>query len=275
MAKPQFPIEVQQMEFPRGESVSFDVQAFDDAVAAHGPTFVHWQAMPDPIGLQGKFDSRRPDGVNNTNSFNGWYYVKMGELQAVLSGSTKEAKASAGGIVDAGIAQITPSTRYLCSSIEIPRRVYLSPFDRFYLKDESIVVPRGELVEASITGIDKTAFPCEQVLAIVDADGIEYGPQDYTIVSGMIKWNSHRPSYNVEVGKGKVYSVKYLLKPFFYVHRLVHELRLMQIIDPGTGERKVVQANQSAIVQREYLFQNKVVDATAQDTAGAIPAPTE
>ena len=49
----------------------------------------------------------------------------------------------------------------------------------------------------------------------------------------------------------------------------------MQVIDPGTGERRMIQANQSAIVQREYLFQNKVVDASAQDTTGAIPQPTE
>ena len=277
MAKPLFPVETQVMEFPRGESVSFDAQAFDDAVAAHGPVFVHWQAMPDPIGLQSKFDSRRPDGVNNTNAFNGWYYVKVGELQAILSGSTKEAKASTGGIVDSGIAQLTPSTRYLCKPTDNPRRVYLTPNDRFYLKDESIVVPRGELIEASIGGIDKTAFPCEEVLAIVDADGTQYHPQDYTVINGMIQWNDGRPrpSYNVEAGRGKVYSVKYLLKPFFSVHRLIHELRLMQVIDPGTGERRMIQANQSAIVQREYLFQNKVVDASAQDTTGAIPQPTE
>lgn len=264
--------DIHQSEFPRGESVAFDSQAWDDAVAAHGLTFVHWQAMPDPIGLQSKYDSRKPDAVNNTNVFNGFYYVKMGDVQAIMAGNTKEAKATSGGIVDSGIAQFTPATRYLCEQNEEPKRVYLSPYDRFYLKDEGIFVPRGELVEASITGVDKTSFPIEQVLNIVDADGIVYNSNCYSINNGAICWKDSRPSFNVEINKGKVYSIKYLLRPFFYVHRMIHELRLMQIVDEMTGEHKLIPVNQSCIVQREYLFQNKQVDPSSQDPA-AIPSP--
>jgi hypothetical protein len=266
-------MDIQQQEIPRGESVAFDAQAWDDAVSAHGLTFIHWQAMPDPIGLQSKYDSRKPDAVNNPNVFNGFYYVKMGELQAIMSGNTKETKATAGGIVDSGIAQFTPATRYLCFKNEIPQRVYLSPYDRFYLKDEDIFVPRGELIEASITGVDRATFPVEKVINIVDADGISYDSSCYTIDKGLIHWKDKRPSFNVEVNKGKVYSIKYLLRPFFYVHRLIHELRLMQILDEMTGDHKLIPVNQSCIVQREYMFQNKQVDPSNPNQEGAIPAP--
>jgi hypothetical protein len=268
--------EIQQSEFSRGESVAFDALAWDDAVAAHGLTFVHWQAMPDPIGLQSKTDSRRPDAVNNVNAFNGFYYVKMGELQAIMTGNTKEVKASTGGIVDSGVAQFTPSTRYLCSAVEEPKRVYLSPFDRFYLKDEDIFVPRGELIEASLNGVDKTAFPVEKVLAIVDADGIAYDSNCYTINNGSIWWNTDtKPTFNTEANRGKVYSIKYLFRPFFYVHRLIHELRLMQTVDEMTGEHKLIPVNQSCIVQREYMYHNKNVDPSSENQEGAIQPPQE
>jgi hypothetical protein len=265
--------ETQQMEFPRGESVAFDAEAWDDAVDAHGLTFVHWQAMPDPIGLQGKNDVRRPDGVNNANSFNGFYYVKQGLVKAIMSSNTKEAKASTGGIVDSGVAQFTPATRYLCNVTEEARRVYLSPYDRFYLKDEDIFVPRGELIEASINGLDRTAFPAEKVLNIIDADGISYDSNCYTIINGMISWGDNRPTFNVEANKGKVYSIKYLFRPFFYVHRLIHELRLQQVIDETTGEQRLIPVNQSCIVQREYMFHNKQLDSTAQDQEAAVQRP--
>jgi hypothetical protein len=259
------------MIFPRDESIAFDNLAFDEAIRAHGPVFIHWQAMPDPLGLLSKFDSRRPDAVNNNKAFNGWYYVKRGSVAAALTGSSKEAKATNGGMIDAGTAQFTPATTYLnCDS-----RVYLSPNDRLYLEEESILVPRGELVEASMDGLDTLSFPAEQILAIVDADGVEYGPESYDIVQGKIQWrvSSPRPSFNIEENKGKVYSIKYLLRPFYYVGRLLHELRVIQFVD-DLGSRKMAQVNQSAIVHREYLFQNKSKDESDPNQVGATERPS-
>lgn len=263
------PTEINSIDLPN-ESVAFDAEAFNEAIASHGAVFVHWQAIPDPLGLQGKFDARRPDGVNNTKAFNGHYYIKRGCLQAIITGANKEVKSHLGGQVDAGVASITVHTNYLNSD----KKVYLTPYDRFYLEDEGILVPRGELVEASMDGLDRLQWPACEVIAIVDADGIEYTPDDYQIVGGYIQWVGNRPTFNVEANKGKVYSIKYLYKPFYYVERLLHELRLVQGED-AYGTRKLIRANQSAIVYREYVYQNKSLDAESPDQKGAIEQPTE
>lgn len=267
--------DMQAMDFTN-QSVAFDVEAFNTAIIAHGVTLVHWQAMPNPVGLIDKYDNRRPNLTNNNNVFNGFYYKKVGALKATISNNTKEAKASTGGLVDAGVAQLTAHTFYLDDNGDISnKRVYLSPFDRFYLDQTDILAPRGELVEASITGTDTLNFPVEQVLSIVDADGIEYTSDCYQIIDGTIKWGNKRPSFDIEVNKGKIYSIKYLLRPFYYVDRLLHEIRLAQVEDPYTGDRKFVPINQSCIINREYIFQNKSKNPEDPNQKDAISSPRE
>ena len=276
MGKPGVGTDIQAMEF-NNSSVAFDPAGFNTLVLAQGVTLVHWQAMPDPIGLLDKFDNRRPDATYNNNVFNGYYYKKMGVLNGIMSNNTKEAKTSAGGVVDAGTAQLTAHTHYLTDDkLNISdKRVYLTPMDRLYLDESTILVPRGELVEASITGVDTLNFPCEQVLNIVDSDGIEYNSECYQITNGLIKWVGNRPTFNIEANKGKVYSIKYLLKPFYYIDRMIHELRVTQAEDEVTGKRNLVQINQSCIVHREYIYQTKAKAPEDQDQKGSVPRPTE
>ena len=40
-------------------SVSFDPDAFDDALRAQGVQYVHWRAMRCPVGLTDRYSERR------------------------------------------------------------------------------------------------------------------------------------------------------------------------------------------------------------------------
>jgi hypothetical protein len=71
VAPPRGPIA--QNQFNPG-SVAFDLDAFDELIAAHGVELVHWRAMPNPAGLVDRFDSRRP-GEDHVAASNGMVYT--------------------------------------------------------------------------------------------------------------------------------------------------------------------------------------------------------
>lgn len=254
------PQTVYENDIPNG-SVVYDLDAFEELVQAHGLVFQHFVAMRDPIGLISKTDIRRPNAVYDDHISNGFYYIEGGKIRALFSGNTKEVRASSGGITDSGIAQITPSLVYLNTN----QKTYLAPYDRLYLDESSILTTRTDLVNTSITGHDRLPFPVVEVLYLVDSDGTRYQNSDFSIVNGGITWDAKRPS--------SVYSIKYTYRPFWLVHRMVHDIRIVQAVDYA-GDRQVKQAHQSSIVQREYLFLNSVQNDQGTNPRG-IETPEE
>ena len=268
------PTDAKEMEFPAGESVAFDVDAYDDNIRAHGPTFIHYRAMPNPIGLVSKDSARRPDATPNENVSNGYYYIKAGTFHALISGNTKEVKATTGGVIDPSIAQITPCRFYESDFNCKPKRVYLAPIDRLYLTNSSILVTHSYLQEASISGVDSLKFPVVEVLDLVDSNGQDYTEADYDVKNGQIVWKDGRPrpGWNMEAGKGQVYSIRYLYQPYWYIHRIIHEIRVVQTIN-DEGESDMIQAPQSAIVAREFVHQDQIGEMGKKPTDRTVEAP--
>ena len=246
------------MQFPIALSASFDLQAFQDGIRAHGLRFTHWRGLRNPVGIIDKYDSRRPN-PDSPLAVNGMYYFKAGVVIALAIGNTKETKASDGGMVDASTCQFTPMNEYEDSG----KRVFLAPFDKLYLEEESVLVTRHELVEASPTGIDRPKFPAIEVLDCIDSKGIVYHQcTDFDIgLEGQILWKDKRPGQEVDTGKGVVYGIRYVYRPHWYVARLIHEIRVVQQEDFLTGNRKTVQAPQSALIHREYFFEDAAADS--------------
>jgi hypothetical protein len=174
-------------------------------------------------------------------------------------GNTKEAKASDAGLVDSSQAQFTPLSEYE----DTGKRVFLAPYDRLLLEEESVLVTRHELVEASPTGIDRPKFPAVEVLDCVDARGLRYYQgDDFDITQdGLIVWKSRRPGQEIDMGKGVVFGIRYVYRPFWVVTRMIHEIRMVQTEVFLTGERKMVQAPQSALIYREYYFESEAADS--------------
>jgi hypothetical protein len=118
-------------------------------------------------------------------------------------------------------------------------------------------------MEASPTGIDKPKFPAVEVLDCMDSRGNIYTQcQDFEVTKdGLIVWKDRSPGQEIESGRGVVYSIRYVYRPYWIVVRLIHELRAVQQEDFMTGKKYMAQAPQSALVQREYVFESEAADS--------------
>jgi len=252
-------------------STAFEIEGFQGAIKAHGVKMIHYRGIRNPVGMVDKYDSRRPDSDHSSAS-NGMLYSKAGCFSALFIGNSKSLRAMEAGILNSATAQITPTLKYDGSEED----VYLSPMDRLYLAEESILVPHQQLVEVDEGGYDRLNFPAVKVLYLVGSDNVVYTEEDYKIVNGQIHWCGNKgPSLNPETGTGNVYSIKYLYQPFWYVDRLLHEIRVAQYKNPVSGERKMVRMNQSAAVQREYVFMNEANDELAEPSERQAKGPRD
>jgi hypothetical protein len=258
MAAPGLAPRINPINFPSPNSVSFDLDAFNDGIKAHGLLFEHWRAMRDPVGLIEKHDARRPNPGSKEAS-NGCIYTKAGIVRALCLGNTKETKASDAGLVDSSQAQFTPISEYE----DTGKRVFLANYDRLLLQEESVLVTRHELLEASPTGVDRPKFPAVEILDCVDARGQRYFQDtDFSITQdGLIVWKDRRPGQEIDTGKGVVFGIRYVYRPFWIVARMIHEIRMVQTEDFLTGQRKMVQAPQSALIYREFYFESEAADS--------------
>jgi hypothetical protein len=270
MQRPGSYSQTQAIQFPAPASVAFDLDGFLDAIRAHGLRFKHYRAMRDPVGLIDKYDSIRPN-ESSPKATNGMYYTLAGTVTALCLGNTKETKAFDNGLVDSSTAQFTPLSEY---EEDTHKRVFLAPYDKLYLEEESVLVSRQELVEASPTGIDRPKFPAVEILDCVDSRGNVYSQcQDFTVSpQGLMVWGNRRPGAEVDSGKGVVFAIRYVYRPHWYVFRLIHEIRMIQQEDFVSGKRTVIQAPQSALVQREFFFESEASDS---GTRAAEPAPAD
>ena len=267
--------EINVFDYPDGTSNAFDVYAFDEAIAAHGVLFVHYRGMRSPLGLVDKYDSRRPGGEGQGAS-NGMLYTKAGCFHGLFTGNSKALRALEGGRLDAATAQLTPTRFYRPETPGAPcEPVYLQPMDRLYLAETSVLVTHQQLVEHHATGADRLKFPAEKVLDLVDSAGTRYGPEDFAVVEGQVVWKARRPPVDPDTGRGAVYAVRYLYRPFWYVDRLMHETRVVQQENPVTGERVTVRMPQSAVIQREYVFQNETEDPAPDPGPRRAPVPAD
>lgn len=257
---PRPPTEILQMLVAHpGTSTAFDADAFDELIRAHGVEFVHYRGMLNPVGMTGRFDPRRPD-PDHSGSSNGMVYTKAGVLTGVLTSNSKDLKAIEGGVLDAATAQLTVPRFYDCAPGAEPEPIFLHNMDRLYLREESVLVIHQQRVDADETGIDKLRFLAVKVQDVVDANNQRYtAGADFSLVDGRIVWGTRRPE--------KVYAVRYLYRPFWYIDRMLHDIRVAQAEHPVSGARQTQRMPQSCVVQREYVFEDQHRDEEAPDTA--------
>ncbi len=127
-----------------------------------------------------------------------------------------------------------------------------------------------------VTGRDRISFPVLCVTDLVDSTGARYEEGvDFDVEDGQIVWTgARRPGIDPQTMKGRVCSVRYTYKPFWYVKNLIHEVRVAQIED-FEGNRHVERMPQSAVLQREYQFQKEQNDALTADSARKKPGPDD
>jgi len=233
--------------------VSYDPEAFDELLRSQGVTMVHFRALRCPIGMVDRFDDKHPndDGKDHGCS-NGFIYKEAGKISGFFHNNSQRPTFIDEGILDSSSAGFTVPRFY--DGTKEP--VLLAPFDRLFLSDCEARVVTWEAVNTSQTGTDRLQYKVLSVEHAIDSRGKEYrlGP-DFKIVNGNIAWKTNKgPGFDSRNGKGVVYSIRYRYQPHWYIKELMHEIRVAQVTDQATFERKVERMPYAVQLQREYAF---------------------
>lgn len=268
-------------EFPGGEAITFDVDAFDEAIRSQGVLFEHFAAMRCPVGMVDRDDTVRRPHEHHEGCSNGFIYTKVGSFQALLTGNGKQVDFKDQGLGDSSTASATFPRFYAadeCNPSGGAKRVYVMPFDRIYYSDERVLVPNWEIVTAHPSGNDRLMFPAVELLGqIVDSNGVRYScGVDFSIINGGVHWlGPNRPGQNTdpEIGTGVTYALRYLYRPYWYIRQMVHEIRVTQVED--VDGRRVEKMPQAAVVQREYVFLNQEHDEALPSDGRSYRGPSD
>lgn len=242
-------------------TISFDPDEFDVAIRSQGVNFVHFRAMRCPVGMTDR-DGTRRSGEDHSGCSNGFIYTKAGDVTALFTSNDNKQDQADVGLIDGSTVQITTPRTYNDSDVEIQ----VAPFDRFYLNEEAVTVPHWELVEASPTGKDRLSFPIVNILDVVDSHGKRYGVADYSVVDGQLIWIGDRPGYNATLLKGDVYSIRYSYRPYWYVTRVMHQVRIARV-ETALEAGLLVRMPQQFVLKREVNFEKEDRDTQAPDSA--------
>jgi len=256
----------QQLEsFPEGpldHQVSINLDAQEDFVNSHGVDFIHYKALPSPIGLKDRGEYRKVDAADVVAS-NGFIYKQAGEFTAVTVSNSKEKSAMDGGLFDESVARLIMPRHYNSKEgdAESGRTIHLAPGDRIYIKDGvDTKVPNYQRMTYSPDGTDVPQFPIVEVEYLIDSYNNEYTcGKDFRVdKEGNIRWidGGKNPGIDPDTGKGRVYGVRYLYNAHWYVLSIPKELRVGRVTEGGV--RKPARMPYYAVIQREYVYHQQV-----------------
>ena len=239
---------------------SFDKDAFQNFIRGQGIKLIHFRAIPDPTAMASRGDNHAVSGVRSSSD--GYIYKEAGELNALFTNNGTDQNLVTEGIITSSSAYITLPEFYDNGTSP----VLISVWDRFYIKDIELRVVTSQLLEYNPSGTDRLNWPATAVEHVIDSSGLEYKEgQDFVIdTKGNINWTGqNRPGISPVTGKGVVYSIRYRYTPFFIANRLLHEIRVSQVTDPATYERKIERMPYQVHVIRENVFLDRNHDPDA------------
>jgi hypothetical protein len=248
---------------------SFNI-LFDDAfVTGSGIDYTHWKALPSPIGLKDRGDYRR-DGLDVLTA-NGMLYVCSGVFTGAETDNTTDRKRTDGGVVDPTVSRLilprfyntTVSTAGTVNTnpVDNGKRIHLDIGDRLYVTDPAAntKVPWSQRMTYEV-GENIPMFPIiELEVPIIDSRNIQYtqGVDFCITANGNICWmpGGKNPGIDPQTGKGRVYSIRYLYRAFYYVVSLPKEVRMTNITTNGV--RVPERLASYAVIQREYVWHSQ------------------
>lgn len=248
---------------------SFDLDRLDNFVTGLGVEYLHYKGIPSPIGQNDRGDYRRNDGVDTITS-NGMIYKCAGKFTATMTDNSRDRKRGEAGILDPSESKLVLPRFYNKNGLADGDRIYLSPGDRIYVADPlvDVLVSNPQKMDY-IPNLDNVPmFPIVQLeLPIIDSRNIEYiQGVDFTITAdGNIRWlpGGKNPGIDPDTGKGRIYSLRYLYRSYWYITVLLKEVRVTNVTTDG--ERAPERMAYHAIAQREYMYHNQNKgDATNQ-----------
>lgn len=287
--KPQVPDQSVDTIDRNGEYIqeSFDLNRLENFVTGLGVQFLHYKGMPSPIGQKDRGDYRRSDGVDTITS-NGMIYRCAGKFTATMTDNSRERKQGEAGVLDPSESKLVLPRFY---DLEKPgdtqgKRIYLSPGDRIYVADPEVdvLVSNMQKVDYSVTGDDLPMFPIVQLeMPLTDSRNIEYiEGVDFCITqNGNIRWleGGKNPGIDPDTGEGRVYSIRYLYKAYWYITVLLKEVRVTQVTG-NDGVRRAERMPLHAMAVREFMFHNQnrgeaLNQLKPKDPKRTTPTPVE
>lgn len=237
--------------------VTMDLNKNDDLITQRGVDFIHWVAIPSPIGLKDRGGYRRSDQYDTITS-NGMIYKKAGCFTAAIVSNSKNKKTGDGGLVDYSVARLLVPRYYNEKAVADGEEIHLAPGDRIFIKDKEVLVSNYQRMEYNPGGLDRAQFPIKSVSFLIDSSNIEYKcGVHFEIKDGHIKWidGKKNPGIDTDTGKGRVYAIRYKYNAHWYIKDIPNEVRVIQ----GTegNKRTVERMPYSAIIQREYVYYNQ------------------
>jgi hypothetical protein len=243
--------------------MSFDLAKQDLFATSFAVEFQHFKAMPSPIGQNDRGDYRRNDGVDTITS-NGMLYNCAGKFSATMTDNSRDKGKTDGGQLDASQCRIVMPRYYNAAdgTLDANNRIYLAPGDRVYVADPTtdVLVSNYHKMDYE-AGIDNIPmFPIVKLdSSIVDSQGIEYicGVNFSITQAGNIRWidGARNPGIDPDTGKGRIYSIRYLYRAYWYVQSLPKEVRITNVT---TGNlRAPERMAMHAILVREYVYHNQ------------------
>lgn len=240
---------------------SFDLKRLENFVTGLGVDFTHYKAMPSPIGQKDRGDYRRSDGADTITS-NGMIYRCAGKFTATMTDNSREQKRSGGGILDPSESRLVMPRFYNDQAVADGKRIYLAPGDRLYVADPDadVKVSTYQKMDYEPDIDNEPLFPIVELEeTILDSRGIEYAQGvDFCVTScGFIRWLSggKNPGIDPDTGKGRVYSIRYLYRAYYYVVALPKEVRVTNVTISGV--RTPARMPYYAVIVREYVFHNQ------------------
>ena len=244
---------------PLGHEITINLDAQDDFVRQHGVDFIHYKAIPSPIGIKERGDYRKVDAADVAAS-NGFIYKEAGCFTGRTVSNSKSKNPIDGGLFDESTARlILPRFYNGAEEGTDGERIHLAPGDRIFAKDVENKVPNYQRMTYNPGGVDIPQFPILVVENLMDSQGVEYvfGRHFTVNADGNIKWlaGKKNPGTDPDTGKGRVYGIRYLYSAHWYILSLPNEVRLGRATSGGT--RSPQRMPYHAVIQREYVYHNQ------------------
>jgi hypothetical protein len=240
--------------------MSFNLKSQDDFIQGLGVKFVHYKAMPSPIGMKDRGEYRKSDSLDVMQE-NGMLYQASGCFTAVFLGNSKSSHSVEGGIFDQSTARITLPRYYdLDSNVSAGQEITLAVGDRIYIKEMEVNVVNYQRAEYGVDRSDFLQYPAVCVEFLVDSRGIEYKQGVHFVIdkNGNIAWKdgANNPGIDPDTGKGRVYSIRYKYNAHWYIVSIPNEVRITNVTENGV--RTPSRMPYHAMIQREYVYHNRI-----------------
>lgn len=244
-------------------TVRTDFSAFNNLIVNTGIVFQHWKAMPCVLGVNDTGDIHHShDHTHDEGVYceNGYIYFLAGEVYGTFTANSKSNFSISAGYVANAPSFITfnrfyKNTDKLASFSEWDK---LIPCNCANFNDE-VFTTNFQTFQHNTTGIDRLQFKAIEVESLMDSNGKFYQDNtDFILQDGQIRWleSGVRPGLDPLTGSGRICSIRYKYKPFYYIASVTHDIRLTPTMDQVTGRSEMKMMAPACQVMQDVIFVN-------------------